>query len=87
MIFKLLFIGNKAIFAQGQSELHVLQSYSIEYEDFLKIKKVVHITDDEAKDIWLNNEDYDADDKLSPEKISLFSLSMGNRFEILGKRN
>lgn len=83
MIYKLIF-EDRIEYVQAQSQLHLLQSYDQEYDDFQMIKEVVEISDEEAKKIILKNIDYDPDDPGDLEEFTLYSQAYGDDFIILG---
>lgn len=87
MIYKLTFKedDNRIDWCQAKSQLHLLQSYDEEYDDFQDIKEVVEITEEEAKNTMLKNTDYQGpnDEDNTPE-ISLYDLVVGDNFAIVG---
>jgi hypothetical protein len=84
MIFKLKF-DDRTEFAQAKSQLHLLQSYDQEFEGFQEIEEVEEISDKESKRIMLINTDYDKDHPEDmPKEFSLFDMSVGDDFEIIG---
>lgn len=83
MIFKLIF-KDKTEFAQAKSQLHLLQQYSKECDDFYDIDEVVDISEEEAKKIMLTNTDYDENDPDDMQEISLFDFACGEDFCIVG---
>lgn len=82
MIFKLIF-DDRQEFAQAQSQLHLLQSYSEDYEGFQDINEVVEISEEEAKIIMLTNTDYDENDPESPAEIPLYDMVVGDDFAVV----
>ena len=87
MIYKLTFKGydNRIDWCQAKSQLHLLQSYEEEYEDFHEIKEVVEISDEEAKTIKLKNTDWNEDEPDDmPKEFSLFDAVVGDDFCIIG---
>lgn len=86
MIFKLKF-SDKTEFAQAKNQLHLLQSYSQEYDDFLDIEEVEELTDEQAKAIMLTNTEYNEDLAESDDnakEFSLFDYACGDDFLIIG---
>lgn len=83
MIYQLIFLERKD-YAQAKSQLHLLQEYSKEYDDFLDIEEVIEISDEEAKLIMLINAEYDEGDPEDLEEISLFDIACGEDFAIIG---
>lgn len=83
MIYKLIF-DDRIEYVQARCQLHLLQSYEQEYDDFQNIKEVVEISEEEAKKIILKNSDYDPDDPDDLEEFTLYSQTYGDDFIILG---
>ena len=83
MIFKLEF-NDRTDYAQAKSELHLLQSYEKEYDDFHEIIAVEEIEPKKAKEIMLKNLDYDESDPLDTPEFSLYDQNNGTDFQILG---
>ncbi len=85
MIFKLVFEGDKIEWAQAKSQLHLLQSYLEENGNIHEIKEVVEVSEEEAKNIMLQNMDYDEEQPEDmPKEFSLFSAVCGDDFVIVG---
>jgi len=83
MIFKLKF-SDKTEFAQAKSQLHLLQQFNKEYDDFDDIEEVQEISNEEAKTIMLKNCDYNEEDPEDMAEFSLYSTSVGDEFLIIG---
>lgn len=83
MIFKLEF-ENRTDYAQAKSELHLLQSYEKEYDDFQEILAVEEIEPNKAKEIMLKNVDYDENDPMDTPEFTLFDQACGDDFVIIG---
>lgn len=86
MIFKLIF-SDKEEFAQAKSQLHLLQEWNNEFDDFIDIQEVVEISEDEAKTIMLSNGEYN--DELpesdeNPKDFSLCDTVHGDDFCVVG---
>lgn len=86
MIFKLEF-KDRTDYAQAKSELHLLQSYEKEYEDFQEILKVEEIEPNKAKQIMLKNVDYDKNDPMDMPAFTLFDQACGDDFVIIGSND
>ena len=86
MIFKLIF-DDKQEYAQAKSQLHLLQEYDKEYEGFEDILEVVEISDEEAKEIMLSNNEYNPElpeDDDNFKEFSLYDTVVGDDFTIVG---
>lgn len=83
MIFKLQF-DDRTEWCQAKSQLHLLQSYEKEHDGFQDIEEVTEISEEEAKTIMLKNTDYDESDVNDAKDFSLYDVSVGNDFLILG---
>lgn len=86
MIFELKF-QDKTEFAQAKSQLHLLQEWNKEYDDFEDILEVRNISKKEAKTIMLKNNEYNDELPLSDENFEEFSLyeaSCGEDFCVIG---
>lgn len=86
MIFRLKF-SDKTEFAQAKNQLHLLQNYHQEYDDFMDIEEVEEVSDDEAKKIMLSNDEYNDELPESGENFKEFSLYdsvCGDDFTIVG---
>lgn len=86
MIFKLEF-SDKTEFAQAKSQLHLLQEWNKEYDDFEDILKVIEISEEEAKTIMLKNNEYNdelPEDDENFKEFSLYDASVGEDFRVIG---
>jgi hypothetical protein len=86
MIFKLIF-SDKTEYAQAKSQLHLLQEWNNEYDDFEDIQEVIEVSEEEAKTIMLSNNEYNDELPESDENLKEFSLldaSCGEDFCIIG---
>lgn len=85
MIFEINAIDRKE-YAQAKNELHLLQEYLKEFgEDaFLEIETLKVITKEEAGQIKLINTEYNEDDPLDIEEMTLESQCAGDDFIIIG---
>lgn len=86
MIFKLEF-ADKTEFAQAKSQLHLLQEWNKEYDDFDDILEVTEISEEEAKTIMLTNNEYNdelPEDDDNFKEFSLWDASTGYSFCIIG---
>jgi uncharacterized protein YqhQ len=86
MIFKLIF-SDKTEYAQAKSQLHLLQEWNNEYDDFEDIQEVIEVSEEEAKTIMLSNNEYNDELPESDENFKEFSLldaSCGEDFCIIG---
>lgn len=86
MIFKLEFT-DKTEFAQAKSQLHLLQEWSKEYDDFDDVLVVTEISEEEAKTIMLKNNEYNEElpeDDENFKEFSLFEFSVGEDFCVIG---
>lgn len=83
MIYKLKF-ADKTEWCQAKSQLHLLQSYDKEADDFHNIVEVKEISEEEAKTIMLKNSDYDESDPTDNPEWSLFDAVVGDDFVIVG---
>ena len=87
MIFKLTFQEdeNRVDWYQAKNQLHLLQNYEKECDDFHDIKEVVEISDEEAKKIMLVNTDYDKENPDDmPKEFSLYDAVSGDDFLMVG---
>jgi hypothetical protein len=88
MIHKLVFNDGKIEFTQSKSIEHLMDSYAEAYPDeYLNVRKVTKVSEEEAKSIFLTNYQYDEEDKSEdalPEMISLFDLVAGDDFMVVG---
>lgn len=84
MIFKIE-LPSVTEYCTAKNVLHLLQSYEKEYEGFHEIESVTEITDEQAKEIQLFNDEYDEEnpDEM-PQYISLFDSAIGDDFAIIG---
>lgn len=86
MIFKLEF-SDKTEFAQAKSQLHLLQEWNKEYDDFDDILEVNEISEEEAKTIMLKNNEYNdelPEDDENFKEFSLYDASVGEDFCLIG---
>ena len=87
MIFKLIF-EDKQEYAQAKSQLHLLQEWNKEYDDFDDILEVIEISEEEAKTIMLSNNEYDPelpiDDEFNYPEFSLYDTVVGDDFVVVG---
>ncbi|MEC7753817.1 MAG: hypothetical protein VYB44_07290 [Bacteroidota bacterium] len=84
MIYRLKF-DDRTEFAQAKNHLHLLQSYESEFEGFQDIEKVEEITDEEAKTIMLQNNEYvEGEDPIEKKEFSLYDTVVGDDFCIVG---
>jgi hypothetical protein len=87
MIFKLIF-EDKQEYAQAKSQLHLLQKWNKEYDDFEDILEVIEISEEEAKIIMLSNNEYDPelpiDDEFNYPEFSLYDTVVGDDFVVVG---
>lgn len=86
MIFKLKF-SDKTEFAQAKSQLHLLQEWNKEYDDFDDILEVNEISEEEAKTIMLKNNEYNdelPEDDENFKEFSLYDASVGEDFCLIG---
>ena len=86
MIFKLEF-SDKTEFAQAKSQLHLLQEWNKEYDDFDDILEVTEISEEEAKTIMLKNNEYNdelPEDDENFKEFSLYDASVGEDFCVIG---
>ena len=87
MIFKLIF-SDKTEYAQAKSQLHLLQEWNNEYDDFYDIQEVIEVSEEEAKTIMLSNNEYDPDlpidDEFNYPEFSLYDSVVGDDFVIVG---
>lgn len=86
MIFKLIF-EDKQEYAQAKSQLHLLQEWNKEYDDFEDILEVIEISKEEAKKIMLSNNEYnpelpEGDDNF--KEFSLYDTVVGDDFSVVG---
>ena len=86
MIFKLIF-EDKQEYAQAKSQLHLLQEWNKEYDDFEDILEVIEISEDEAKTIMLSNNEYNPElpeDDDNFKEFSLYETVVGDDFAVVG---
>ena len=86
MIFKLEF-SDKTEFAQAKTQLHLLQEWNKEYDDFDDILEVTEISEEEAKTIMLKNNEYNdelPEDDENFKEFSLYDASVGEDFCVIG---
>lgn len=83
MIFELIFPYKKE-YAQAKSQLHLLQEYNLEFDDFQEIAEVIEISEDDAKKIMLKNTEYDENDPDDEIEFSLWDSVVGDDFVIVG---
>ena len=86
MIFKIEF-SDKTEFAQAKSQLHLLQEWNKEYDDFDDILEVNEISEEEAKTIMLKNNEYNdelPEDDENFKEFSLYDASVGEDFCVIG---
>ncbi len=85
MIFKLTFNDGRIDWITAKSQLHLIKEYDKEFDlPIQEIEDLQEISDDEAKTTMLKNTDYDEDDKEDAAEISLYDLSVGDDFQIVG---
>ena len=82
-IFRLKFKDQREDFAQARNQLHILQSYNQEYDDFNEITEIEEIIPEKAKNIRLKNNEYTGKDNM-PEYFSLYNAACGYDFCIIG---
>lgn len=84
MIFKLEYSG-ETMYCTAKNILHLFQSYSELHEGFEEMESVIKISEEEAKEIQLRNDEYDEENPQDmPKYISLFDSAVGDDFEIIG---
>ena len=86
MIFKLIF-EDKQEYAQAKSQLHLLQEWNKEYNDFEDILEVIEISEEEAKTIMLTNNEYNPElpeDDDNFKEFSLYDTVVGDDFAVVG---
>ena len=86
MIFKLKF-SDKKEFAQAKSQLHLLQEWNKEYDDFDDILEVNEISEEEAQTLMLKNNEYNdelPEDDENFKEFSLYDASVGEDFCLIG---
>jgi hypothetical protein len=86
MIFKLIF-EDKQEYAQAKSQLHLLQEWNKEYDDFEDILEVIEISEEEAKTIMLSNNEYNSElpeDDDNFKEFSLYDTVVGDDFAVVG---
>ncbi len=86
MIFKLSFEDGRIDWITAKSPIHLIKEYDKDYDlPIQEIEDLQEISDEEAKTIMLKNTDFDEDnsDDMS-EEISLYDLSVGDDFAIVG---
>lgn len=86
MIFKLIF-DDKQEYAQAKSQLHLLQEWNKEFDDFDDILEVVEISEEDAKTIMLSNNEYNSElpeDDDNFKEFSLYDTVVGDDFAVVG---
>lgn len=83
MIFKLE-IEEKTEYATSKNLLHLLKEYDNEYECFQDIINVTELSESEAKNIYIQNLDFNENDPESIPEMRLYDLAVGVEFCIIG---
>lgn len=76
MIYKITWEDGRIDWCTAKSQIHLLKSYQEDYEfELQEIEDIEEISDEKAKEIMVDNTEYDeGSDNNMPEEISLFDL-------------